>query len=297
MSASINAPHYVDVPGQLVSFRTPRRSFVLMNSKKRQVTVMFIGNMFLIPAANVITEHSDVDADGTPIPGSYVVEDHYVVDPMSNEEFMILDSARAVIHIMGLNPGPNGMATTASSPLALGGISLLPRHAAREMWMTVAREGERRAFLSDVDRARAFFKQLEETNSKRKAANMPATDDYNPAEYERYSFLIAEYKRLFKQDAVEAPTAVEEDSDLDEIEFMAFAKAKTMEIANRTTTAETVDKTKLAMELLDDPAVRIKLQKLYKIRKRGAMPVEVSRLQDQIAKGETSVDAPAADSE
>lgn len=289
MTTPLARPFTVDVPPQLVEFHQPIRGFVIHNAREKPVDVFFGGTKMTIPAVHrVDPAHGETDADGEIIPGTFLVQDIYTDIPEIGDEVLTFDAARAVRHILGLSPGPDGSAALANSSYALAGLSLLPRHPPKETWKATAVAGEQRAFLASVERARDVIRGADELNAKRKAAGMePVVMDI--FELERSRSLINTYNDLVRKnvEVTMAPHAV--DALTDDLELEAHLKARTMELANKVGEKRNVDKFELAKELLNDPDVRIKLQKEFKIRKRGNMPVEMGAL-DEAAKSGQRVD-------
>jgi len=280
-------PFDVGLPAQLISLKQPRRSFTLHNAKSRYVEAFYAGVKMIFPPVHLVdTRHADMDADGDPIPGSYVIEDEFEAVPEIGDEVLIWDAVKAVRHVLGIQPSSDGALNVASSPYALGGLSILPRHSTKEQWKAAATAGEKRAFVIEVENARNFISSIDERNAKRKAAGMDAVPP-GGFEYARALQLIAQYNELVRKQTAEtlAPHQVDElDEDL---EFDAYAKAATLEIAARVSASKNISREDLALELLNDPAVRLKLQKKFHIKKRGDMPVDAARLTDAAASGQT----------
>lgn len=255
------------VPPQLVNFRAPRRAFVLHNARPKPKEIKYVGNRMTVPPIHEIGLHSDTDADGDPIPGTYVVEDIYVPVPEFADEMLVFDAARAVSHILGLVPGSDGTAAVAAGSYALNGLSLLPRHATKEVWKAVAHAGSDRVFLSDVEAARYEILSFDSANAKRKATAMepmPPT-----VAYSRAIALLRKYEERI-QNQVGADLAPHEADILeDEIELDLIVKRKAEELAAKYAGDDAEKKVELLKTLLEDPRVRALAQKQYRIRKRG----------------------------
>lgn len=285
MTFQAPAPFSVAVPPQLVSFRQPRRSYTVHNAKAVQAEPLFWGQKMIIPPAHEVSPHSDVDIDGDPIPGTYVVEDMFTPIPEIGDEVLTFDATQAVKHILGLQPGSDGTAAIATSPYALSGLSLLPRHASKELWKAVALAGEKRAFVATVERAREYVRGVDEANGKRKAAGVEPIPV--GAEYDWARATIDEYNKLVRSSRPTTMSPVAQDALEDEIELDAIARAKADEIATRISAERGIDKLQLLKSLLDDPKVRQLAQKEYQIRKRGNLPVNASKLSKAAADGKT----------
>lgn len=278
------------VPPQLVSFKAPRRSFVILNSASKERSPMFVGNLMTIPPVNIVGPRADTDEDGQPIPGSRVIEDDYYFAPELGEEIQTFDAVRAVIHILGLQPGSDGLAAMATSPFALGGLSLLPRHAPKAQWKAIAADGERRAFLADVDRAEKYLAHIDEVNAIRKKEGL-ATKPPNAQEYKRALWLVEQRDLMLERMTTLAPHQADQLNE--DLEFEVWAKAKALELATQAAEGKTVDRLQLAEELLHDPSVRLKLQKKWRIREVGSMPKSKDQLQAE-AQRKSEAEAAAA---
>jgi hypothetical protein len=62
---------------------------------------------------------------------------------------------------------------------------------------------------------------------------------------------------------------LEETMEEDDLEFMVFAKAKAMALAEQAAEAHKVNKDQLAEQMLEDPDIMKNLRKKYRIRKKG----------------------------
>jgi hypothetical protein len=113
------------------------------------------------------------------------------------------------------------------------------------------------------------------------------------ADYEYAVALVQEYNNLVKQEAGDrvAPyraQAQEEEID-EELELLAYTQTAVMKIAEKASTEQKVDKMKLFDELMDNPQVRLAIQKKYRFRKRGHEPMDAEALEKAAASGATSV--------
>ena len=274
---------------QMVSFVAPRRSFVLHNAKPKRIEVMYVGNMMTLPAVNEIhpVKH-DTDADGDPIPGTYVVSDLYTFIPELGDEMLTFDSAKAVAHILGLRRNPNGTVTEAASLYAVGGVSLLPRHSTKEQWKEVCASGEHRAWLTRVKNAQLLITEIDEKNAHRKAAGMEAV--HGGPEWTKACALIKEYNELVQADVrkeIGASPTVDEKID-DEVEITALVRAKALELSERYGSAMSEEgRKKLFDQLLDDPKIRAHAQKEHRWRKRGHSPIKDEDLAAAAELGQT----------
>lgn len=293
-SSTISRPTSVQTNVQVIDFKPPRRSFVLHNAKRREVIVPFWGNRIAIPPVYEVGPYSDVDADGDPIPGSRVIQD--VVGEgfdEKGEEFLVIDAAKCVIHVLGLKPGADGKGSEATSPYAIEGLSLLPIHAPKMLWKEIAESGQHRSFLAEVEHARVFMKQIDESNAKRKAAGMPATDDYDVGEYERYRMILDQHRELVKANVQAMVAPHEADAEDEELEMETHVRAVATRLSEKFASEQglsTEGKLELLRQLLSDPKVRSKAQREYQIRKRGNRPVSSKELEDAIVEGKPAPD-------
>lgn len=288
-SPSVALPFSVPIPAGLVSLKPTRNSFVLHNARKKKVTTMYVGTIVEIPPVHEVGPRAERDADGELIPGTLVIEDIYSPLPDFDDEVCVFNAVRAVNHILGLSVDNDGQAVTASSPYALSGLSLLPRRPTKEMWLQVSRDGADRAFLADVDRAYKFMDAVEETNTKRKALDMPPLPP-SSIEFQRHKFVIEQYEQLTKKQ-VRDEMAPHEVADMeDELELDLIAREIANGMIERTVKDEAVDKLKLLDQLLADPRLRKAAEKKYQIRKRGSMPIDSEKLAEAVAEGRSTTE-------
>lgn len=293
-----------DLAREVISFKPPLRSFTLHNGAKKPKEVMFVGNLMTIPAINVVGPHADTDPiNGLPLPGTYVVEDIYSFDQESGDEKIFFDSARAVSHILGLVRSGDGHPARATSPFAIGGISLLPRHPDREMFALVARGGSELAFEREINSAREYIDSVDEKNSKRKANGMDPVP--GGAEYARCVRLITKYEELQNQKLLPdlAPTqdAVADEMIDEEMELQAIMKAKALKLVEKSATAvgglTAAQKEQLFRDQMNDPEFRSIAQREYRFRKKGRMPVKQELLDAAAAAGQSVADVEGDESD
>jgi hypothetical protein len=272
--------HDLHITEQLVEFKPPKRQFTLHNSREKDIDVSYVSHLMTVPGKNRISVHRPaLDADGDKIPGTLVIEDVYVFSDETGDEELTFDSARAVAHVLGIQRA-GGALVGASSRYAHGGLSLLPPKPTKDIWRAVLADGERRAFLIEVDNARQTVEATASRNSARAKAGMgPIPGGPND---ERATWILKEYETLYRKEAADyvasqdkTSRTSEERSIDDDIEFEVFARAMLRDLVRDTATelrksgAAEVDEEKLLMELLEKPALRMKVQKKYRIRKVG----------------------------
>lgn len=265
-----------EIAPQLVSFAPVKKAFVMHNAKAKSSTTMFNGNMMTVPAIHEVhpTKY-ETDADGDPIPGTYVVEDIYSYDPNQQAEVLTMDAERAVKVILGIIKRPDGAGAEAASNHALTGLSLLPRHPTKEMWQGVAKSGEHRAFLASVKHAQYELEAHDLRNALRKEAGMaPVT----PGPVVQHAIaLINQFNALVKDESDEtlAPYREQEEaqSATADLKFQVYLKTRIMKLAEEAASELGLDKKKTFDKLMQDPEVRKHAQREYRMRKKGHLPI------------------------
>jgi hypothetical protein len=275
------APQFVDI-------RPEPRAFVFLNSKKNPVDVACSGRLMTVPARDVIGPNADTDSEGRKIPGSCVFADMFKFNAETGEDELIFDAKFAARLILGIEPGAGGRAV-ATSRYAQGGLSMIPRHAAPEVWKAAAESGETRAFAVEVDNARNVILAYDEINRKRKADGGEAIG--GGREYQRARFLIEKAEELEKKEAESRVSPYQEDGIDAEIELMSIVRAKAMELTEKAAAGKTIDKKALFEEMLNDPQLRIWSQKEWSIRRRGHLPIQKEMLEVAAAGGLGVVEA------
>ncbi len=280
MSSPVSSP--IEISSQMVDFRPLINAYPLLNRNNHPVTTLFVGNMMTLPAANEVHPHkAELDADGDPIPGSYLVSDIYTFINELDDNVLTFDAKRAVAHILGLQRISGGTTgpVSASSPYAQSGISLLPRNPTKEVWQAVAKDADERVFMKSIDRAYKTISEYDEKNAKRVAAGMAPVP--GGKDYDRALFLVNQYNNLQKKSVDEQlsplTAAVSEETALEEIETQAWIEAEVMKIAKGISEKSNVDEHELAKRLLNNPTIVAKLRKDgFRIRKRGHMEQRAS---------------------
>lgn len=260
---------------QILSFHREKKSFTVHNSRKVRIDAMYAAHRFTFPAVHEVGPYSDVDADGEPIPGTHVIEDIYTFFPDWNQEILTRDAERAVVHILGIQIRSDGTAHELTSAYAKGGLSLLPRRAPKDIWHQVAKSGEQRVFLSEVEDARNYIEAVEVRNSKLQQAGMSPMP--GGVKYDRARWLIGKFDELHRRDLERQIAPHQAEADMaeadDELEYLAFAKMRVADLVEKAVSQSpepgSVDKKKLFESLLSDPELQPHLRKHFKIRKRG----------------------------
>lgn len=298
-STPSSVPVTPQIAPQLVTFKPPKRSFVIHNGKDKDRDTMFAGNIFTIPSRNKVDKlHSDTDAEGDPIPGTYVVEDIYVYSQQMSADFCVLDAERAVVHILGIQRMPDGSGSELTSSFALSGLSLLPRHAPKALWREVAEQGEHRAFLASARSAQELIEAYDVKNEKRRSAGMDAVP--GGPDYQHAVYLLKEFNKLVKNEAVEeAADYVQEAESRDvtlALESKIYLEARVRELVNKAAEKHNVDKKALFKQMMADPEVRKYAQKEFTFRKKGFDAIPDEDL-DEMIENDEEVEDPLSEVE
>lgn len=277
----LTVPITAEIAPQMVNFAPVRKAFVLHNAKPKPRETMFASRMMTVPAAHVVDKlHSDRDADGDPIPGTYVVEDDYQWSPYTRSLVQIFDSERAVIHILGIKQRPDGTASELTSQHAISGLSLLPRNSPKSLWKAVAAAGDHRAFLSMVENARYTIGAIDSANAIRRGDGRPPLSG-SPEEQHAMK-LIAEYDRLARVQVDEQLAPHREEAEAreaaEQLEFLVFMKATVQGIVEKAAEGRKLDKAAAFDEAMKDPEIRKYAQKAWRFRKKGYSPIEDKEL-------------------
>lgn len=272
-----SVPIAPQISPQLVTFKPPKRSFVIHNGRDKDRDVMFAGNIFTIPSRTKIDKlHSDLDADGDPIPGTFVLEDMYVYSQAMSADFCVLDAERAVVHILGIARMPDGSGSELTSSFALSGLSLIPRHAPKTVWREVASAGEHRAFLASARSAAELIEAYDAKNEKRRAVGMEAVP--GGPDYQRAVYLLKEFNKLVKSEVMEdASSSYTEEAEIrsdaqratNALEMKVFLEARVQELVNKAAENHNIDKKALFKTMMADPEVRKYAQSEFNFRKKG----------------------------
>lgn len=244
---------------------TPNR-FTLHNASPEPQTFRWGGVQFTIPGVDMVGKDPARDVDGDPIPGTLMLEDTYapdrdgIIPPLGTPPNW--SAFEAIKSILGVDPATK----VAGGVAAKGGISFLPNSPSKDLVARIREDGKRRYAESRVEWAQYTVAAYEARVAAARAVGAqaaPPDEDYSKAVQ-----VLKKWKEgLGKSEEVPL--------DDEEMEFMAFAKARALEMASAASEGKNVDKAALAEELLLDPKVRTYLSRKYQIRKRGYMDVPV----------------------
>lgn len=249
---------------QLPKFGYAPKKFTLHSVRPDTYTVRWAGVQWTMPPGSVVTEASAKDADGDPIPGTYVLEDTWSAGPDGSypdrEAPPNWSAFMAIKNLLAVDSAGN-----IGGVHAQAGISYLPESPSKEMVAAIVEDGRRRyedGLVVWADHVVQGYSALVDKCRQSNTAAPPPGEDYKRA----LLILQAHEKKI-----AASATAVEaQGSGDEELEFMTFAKAKAMELAAKQTRAG-VDKEKLAEELVNDQDFLDMLRKKgnLRIRKKG----------------------------
>ncbi len=282
----LTTPTAPTIAAQQVNFAPVKKSHCMLNSRPVAMETMFDSNMMTVPPCNVVHgmrrdgtlepwSKAEIDVDGDPIPGSYVVEDRYEREPGTIYDVLRMDADRAVKTIFGITQRPDGAVADLSSKRALVGLSLLPRHPTKELWQHVMKEGEHRAFLASVTQAEYALEAFKHRNELDRAAGLPS----KPAgpEIQHHLAILKQYNALAAQESADALAPFREQEEAETaataLRFEVYLKARIMKLAAEAAEVNNLDKSKVFDQLMNDPSVRKHAQKEYRMRRKGHLPI------------------------
>lgn len=244
---------------------TPNR-FTLHNASPEPVDLRWGGVTFTIPAVDVVGSKPALDIDGDPIPGTILLADGVVPDkdgvvgaPGSPPNWLAFEAIR---NLLNVDPVTN----VAKGSPAKAGISYLPASPTKDLVSAVRMDGKRRWDEHRVEWAQYTIAAYESRVANAKALGVPAAPP--DQDYVKAVNLLKRHEAKFKAELAEMG-----ETDDEEMAFLAFAKAKAMEMAEAAAVGKNVDKAQLAEELLKDPKVRAHLGRKFSIRQRGHIDV------------------------
>lgn len=243
--------------------------FVLHNASPELVDLKWGGVMFTLPPVDVVGPKAAKDVDGDPIPGTLVLRDALVMDkegtipPVGSPANWL--AFEAIRNLLGIDP----VTKEARGAPAKAGLSFLPNSPSKDVIAAVRADGTRRYQEHRVEWAQYTVSAYESRVAACKMVGVPPPPP--DQDYAKALIVLKRNEAKFKAEISEAGV-----SDDEEVAFMAFAKARAMEMAEAAAAGKNVDKAQLAEELLKDPKVRIHLQRKYSIRQRGYLEVPVA---------------------
>jgi hypothetical protein len=252
----------------LPNFAARREEYVLHNAGPERVEGSWGGRSFTIPACDDVHPHSPAYyADGSPIPGTIVLHDGYTHDregkfPKQGDPFN-WRAAVAIKNVLGIDPKSN----EAVGKYAQKGISFVAMPATPEHVAEIMAEGKKRYhqfMLKWADQKVRDYATAQEVARKHGSHAPPPDSDYPKA----VAILRANETELEKRYGPQS-SPIDDLPDDEDLEFMAFAKAKLEALAKQAAEAHKVDERKLVESYLEDPDMLRVLRKKYRIRKVG----------------------------
>lgn len=254
----------------LPDFKPQVMSYTLHNATPEEIVLRWGGLQMTVPPVGTVGHRPALDANGDPIPGTFVIKDTYTSRPDGGiprkGDPPNWFAATAIRNILKIDPETG----EAVGPDAKKGISVLPASPTPAMIQEAMESGKARYESFLVEWATDIVNGYQVARDRNQQAG------YAPpppgAEYQKAVLILEKSHAKMKSDLgmVEASETVDEELDDD---FEAFALAEAMAKAKRAAEAvPDVDPAELAAKLLERPEVRQKLKKKYRIRKVGHMP-------------------------
>lgn len=242
------------------------QSYAVHNASPDPVSIRWAGLGFTVPGCEQFSPNPAIFDDGAPIPGTLSLSDAYTFDASGNipQAGSVPNwfAAEAVKAMLGIDT--NGIAT---SPYSKRGISVLPHKPSRETVQQILEAGRARyqEFLVEWAQYTIMAWQEQAERSRRAGvAALPPGPDYHKA-----VVIVEKHNEEVKKHLGIAPKAAEIEDIDDDLEFQAFATAEALMIAKKIAADKDVDLVELAEKMLENPKIRIPLQKKWSIRKRG----------------------------
>lgn len=244
---------------------SPNR-FTLHNASPERIDLKWGGVVFTLPAVDEVGPKAAVDVDGDPIPGTLMLADGIVADkdgvvpPQGSPANWL--AFEAIRNLLGVDP----ITKVATGASAKAGLSYLPNSPSKDLVKTVRADGQARYDAHRLEWAQYTVSAYESRVSNAKMLGVPVAPP--DQDYVKAILLLKKQESKLKAQITEADLG-----DDEEIAFMAFAKARAMEMAEAAAAGKNVDKAQLAEELLKDPKVRAHLGRKFSIRQRGHLDV------------------------
>lgn len=242
---------------------TPHR-YTLHNARPEAFKLRWGGMRFTIPPVDEVGPKAAKFDDGTPIPGTAVLQDAAAPGHDGVVTRRAWSAETAIREVLGIDIETGqavGMAAKA-------GVSFLPDAPNRHLVARIREDGERRWNESQIEWAEhevaAQMAGIEKAKEAGVAPPLPGP------EYRKAVQVLERYhKKLDDTFGRTVDAAVESVTHDDEIELAIYMKAAAMQMAEGIAKEKEVDQSMLAEEMLKDPKIRKHLQKKYRIRKVG----------------------------
>ena len=240
--------------------------YSIHNPAPESVSVRWAGLAFTVPACDAFSHNPAHFSDGAPIPGTLSLADAYTFDANGNIPSPGATpnwfAAEAVRNMLGIDS--NGIALSA---YARRGLSVLPDLPSREQFEEIAKAGEARYQEFMVEWAQYTVMAWQEQAQRSKQAGVPALTP--GPDYYKASIIIDRHNEEIKKKMGFAPAKLEIENIDEDLDFQAYAMAEALNLAKKMAKDHDVDAVELAEKMLENPKIRIPLQKKYSIRKRG----------------------------
>jgi hypothetical protein len=249
-------------------FQPKRESYALHNAGPDSISVEWAGVSFTLPGNEEI--HSARPArfeDGEPIPGTLLIFDSHsaqVDGSIPNQADPYNWKAQTVIkNVLGIDPASG----RAIGSFARKGVSFIPQPITPESLAPIAADGQRRYFEFMVEWAdhqvTAHAEAVDRANRAGVSSRPPGRD------YHRAVSILEKHKAEVDKRYGPQRDTITELAEEDDTEFILFAKARLMALAEKAAAAHKVDRQVLADEMMEDPDVLKNLRRKYRIRKKG----------------------------
>jgi hypothetical protein len=265
------------------NFHFTPETYAVHNARPEPVDFMWSGMRFTIPPSNMVGSKPAHFSDGSPIPGTLVIQDAYTVGPdgtIPTGGAPNWSAKLALINVLGVNP----VSQTADGKLARNGISLIPTSCSKEEYEAIKAGGEARYRESMIGWAMDTVAAYEVARSKAKEAGVDAKPP-GAEFYKAQTILKMQEETLRKSLGVEKDL-IEEAAGIDELEFKAYAYAVAEKAAGAAAEANNVDKAKIVERMLEDPKVVAQIRKKYSWRKKGYLDPEEAPQAEQPPEGD-----------
>ncbi|NIN66110.1 MAG: hypothetical protein GTO63_15730 [Anaerolineae bacterium] len=254
----------------LPDFKPQVMSYVLHNATPEEIILRWGGLQMTVPPVDVVGHRPALAEDGSPIPGTFVIRDTYTSKPGGGiprkGDPPNWFAATAIRNILKIDPETG----EAVGPDARKGISVLPASPTPSMIQDAMMSGKARyedflvSWATDIVNG---YQVARDRNQQAGYAPPPPG-----SEYQKAVLILEKSHAKMKKDLGMVGSLEQVDEELDD-DFETFALAEAMAKAKRAAAAvPDVDPSELAAKLLENPEVRQKLKKKYRIRKVGHMP-------------------------
>jgi hypothetical protein len=242
------------------------RSFSVHNAGDEAVSVRFAGLAFTLPPVDAFSHNPAIFADGAPIPGTLSLADAYTFDangqipPQGGQPNWF--AAEAVKHMLGIDS--QGIATSA---YAKRGLSVLPDKPSREVVEQINLAGRSRYLTFLVEWAQYTVMAWQDQAERSRRAGVPALSP--GPDFYKASIIIEQHNKEMKAKLGYAPRVAEVENLDDDLEFQTYAMAEALALAKGIAQEKGISEVELAEKMMENPRIRLQLQKKYSIRKRG----------------------------